>query len=170
MTEKDGNRRNPLTVAVITEHQVQLDNTLPFERRIAAGKYDFVNPDIMGGIFPITPLLGPDVVTMTLKLVMFEKKMSAGEVRSRLRSLGLQPASIEHLLALGAQYPDLQRAQDIVALGSVGVSEGEAGASPFLSSGPQGPQQIPRELLVGWFTRAEAGTDTTAFLVFDLPS
>lgn len=59
-------------------------------------------------------------------LVHFDKRMTSDEAKRELDKQGLRPATVQELLALGAQYPDLQRRFSIVALGSErAVRDGE---------------------------------------------
>lgn len=88
---------------------------------IAAGKYGYVN-DFLRDNEPVEgKIKGTGVVEVALELVCFDEQViSTKEVVHRItKKRGLLLAGVEHLLALGAAYPDLQRDFPIVALGSV---------------------------------------------------
>lgn len=87
-----------------------------FEEMVAAGHYDWVNQDITSGHFPITR---EGETAIEVVLVHLNKVASTADVLHYMGEHGLAPAPIEHLFAVGEQYPDLQRKFPIVALGSV---------------------------------------------------
>lgn len=105
---------------------------------VEAGHYDSFDPNInnygrtpKGGILPEwtsgfkfkNPInsrtLSPDGKTrqVEIDLVHFERKITSEEVGWELERMGLRPVNLPELLALGAQYPDIQRKFKIVALG-----------------------------------------------------
>lgn len=83
---------------------------------IRAGSYDYVNPDITPDHFSIE---GEGEKIVTVELVHFNRQMTSDEVEKEFKARGLKLCRIEHLLALGAKYPELQRQFPILALGSV---------------------------------------------------
>ncbi|MBI3589296.1 MAG: hypothetical protein HY093_02685 [Candidatus Liptonbacteria bacterium] len=82
---------------------------------IAAGKYDWVNSDITQDHFPSKR---NDTAEVGVQLVHFERDMTTDDVLCELDKLGLRPAELPELLALGEKHPDLQREFPVVALGS----------------------------------------------------
>ncbi len=88
------------------------------EEALRAGNYDWANNDLTSRNFPPTRC-GTD--TVRLHLVHFNKAMGDDEITRRLEKLNLSDATIEELLALGANpvTRDLQRQFPIVARGSV---------------------------------------------------
>jgi hypothetical protein len=110
---------------------------------IAAGRHDFINPNITADNFPI---VGTGIVDTDLVLVHFDRKIGSDEVVTELAKLGLKPGGIEHACAFGAKYPEVQRKYPIVFLGSVWGSPGRDRCVPYLSGCGRG-----RGLrLLGW--------------------
>lgn len=99
--------------------KLTLDYSLSKLQMIAAGKYDYVN-DFLRNNNPIEGKIGGSgQVEVTLELVHFDRGISTKDALKEIQKRGLEPAGIEHLLALGVKHPDLQREFSIVALGSV---------------------------------------------------
>ena len=96
--------------------KVVVDYTQSLADMISAGKYDWVNGDIIAENFPIS---GSGQAELNAELVHFNRIMESGDVLKELDKLGLRPANIAELLAFGAKYPDKQREFPIIALGSV---------------------------------------------------
>ncbi|MBW3537949.1 hypothetical protein KY386_00475 [Candidatus Parcubacteria bacterium] len=95
--------------------------TINFDRSIAdmivVGNYDgYVNPSITDQNFPV---VGSGIVETEAVLVHLNRLATDAEVLAEIDRLGLRAGLMPELLALGAQYPDLQRQFLIVALGSV---------------------------------------------------
>lgn len=97
-----------------------VDYSQSFADMIAAGKYDWVNPDITADHFPIT---GTGKQEVRVELLHFNHYFNNGdEVLAEIDKLGYRPyrpAKIKELLALGAVQPELQRQFPIAALGSI---------------------------------------------------
>jgi hypothetical protein len=91
------------------------------QRLIAAGKYDYVNPNINDSNFPVPEnfALGSDP-----KIHHFNRGISSEDVIRQINKDGYRPAMIWDLLDYGAKNPDEQRKYPIVALGSVGRVDG----------------------------------------------
>lgn len=85
------------------------------DQMIAVGRYDWTNSDITVENFPIT---GQGQLAVRAELFHFNRVMFSDQVLQELDRAGYRPATIEELLALGGQEPDLQRQFPIVALGS----------------------------------------------------
>jgi len=100
----------------ITTYRVTVNYALTLEQMIQAGKYDAINPDITESNFPVNVRDNGEV---KVHLVPFDCIMKTDDVLVELNKQGLRPAELPELLALGAQYPELQRRFPIVALGSV---------------------------------------------------
>lgn len=64
------------------------------------------------------PLSGQGIEQFEGKLFYFRSCTARGAIRA-IRGKGYEPARIEHLLALGEQYPETKRSYTIIALGSV---------------------------------------------------
>lgn len=81
---------------------------------VKSGNYDWSNSDISDKHFTADQPHDCDLI-----LKHFGKDMSTDAVLKALDAEGLRPATMSELLALGAQYPELQRQFPIIALGSV---------------------------------------------------
>jgi hypothetical protein len=96
--------------------RIVVDYSLSLEQMIAAGKYDWSNSDITAKRFP---LKGSGKVELEPKLFYFGRDMSSDNVIAEMDKEGFRPCTIEELLAIGEQHPELQRKFPLVALGSV---------------------------------------------------
>ena len=96
--------------------RVAVDYTQTLKQMISAGKYDWVNGDITQDHFPIK---GNGKKEEEVVLFHFDKVMTSEQAITEMDKTGFRPATIEELLALGAQQPELQKQFPIVALGSV---------------------------------------------------
>ena len=102
------------TIAGIFRLQVNYD--LNVKEAIKAGKYDWENDDINDKNF-LSKRSGSALID--IRLVHFNKDMSFEDVLKELNKMGLRPAKLPELLALGAECPAEQRKYPVVALGSV---------------------------------------------------
>lgn len=101
--------------------RIVVDYSLSLEQMIAAGKYDWSNSDITAKRFP---LKGSGKVELEPKLFYFGRDMSSDNVIAEMDKEGFRPCTIEELLAIGEQHPELQRKFPLVALGSVAEIDG----------------------------------------------
>ncbi len=127
-------------------YKVVVDYFLDMPEAIAAGEYDNTNPDITDEHFP--PYSIPqdyEPFEVEIHLVHFGREVTTAEVMAELDRLGLAPATLPELLALGAAFPDLQRKSWIAALGSRWSSPGGSVHRPLLSGDDGG-----RELSLYW--------------------
>lgn len=119
-------------------YSITIDWSLSLSCRIADGNYDWVEehinelqdyvPDNVLLVQPAAQSAGPDLgvyramphsrVETRLELVHYGRAMTTREIEANLNRRGLRPATLAELLALGEQYPDLQRRFPVVALGS----------------------------------------------------
>lgn len=97
---------------------IAVDYRQSLEKMIEAGQYARVNSDINSTAFPIKRGKTVEVET---QLVGFDKTMSSEAVLTELDRMGLRAANIMELLAFGAKYPEEQKKNPVVALGSVGM-------------------------------------------------
>ena len=102
------------TIAGIFRLQVNYD--LSVREAIMAGNYDWKNGDINGKNFSSKR---SSSALIDIRLVHFNKDMSFEDVLKELNKMGLRPAKLPELLALGAECPAEQRKYPVVALGSV---------------------------------------------------
>ena len=92
-----------------------MDCTRSLKEMIKAGRYNWTNSDIKDKNFPITE---KGVFNTEAVLVHYNKVMKTEDILRDMESKGLVQGKIEHLLAVGEKYPNLQRDFPIVALGS----------------------------------------------------
>lgn len=127
-----------------TQFTIPVDYTLTLEAMIASGCYDGMNKDITSKHFPVKARDNGDI---TVHLVHFDKELESDDATiARLDAIGLRPAELPELLALGAKHPGLQREFPIIALGSVWKDRGGRRLVPGLSRGGAG-----RRLDLVWF-------------------
>lgn len=103
------------------EHQIftlEVNYDQSAEEALGAGNYDSVNENLAGEHFPSTR---GGIEQVVVHLIHFGRQMTSEEVLEELDKQGLRSATIEELLALGADphTKDLQRQFPTVALGSV---------------------------------------------------
>lgn len=110
-----GQKITPITWII----HVRRDYRRTVGQMIAAGGYDFVEDLIQGKYFRKKRALG--VVEGDVFLVHFRRKMWTGEVEEELRRMGLRPADLTTLLAIGSGEDTrlLQMMFPIAALGAV---------------------------------------------------
>lgn len=96
-------------------HAVEVDYGLSLKQMIEAGRYGYVNDAITPDRFLIE---GGGKQTIEIVLSHFGEAIDSQEAIDRMDKEGYRPATIAELLALGAQYPDLQQKFPVVALGS----------------------------------------------------
>ena len=107
-----------------------------------AGNYDWMNDDITAERFPIK---GEGIKELVPELIHFNRSISSDNALADLDKMGLRPATIEELLALGETFPEMQRKFPIIALGSVGEVSGRRSV-PCLDEGGS-----ERGLYLRWF-------------------
>jgi hypothetical protein len=137
-------------------YKSMVDYSKTLAEMIKAGDYGWFNDDITEKHFP---LQGAGQYEVEMELVHLNRNVTTKEVLEHLNNLGLEPAKIEHLLAFGAAYPELQRQFPIVALGSSFVGGGGVRFYPCLSSGGD-----RRELSLGWDVDDSHWDDDCRFL------
>ncbi len=139
--------RNPFDQKTKPAHRqggfsVNINYDLSVESLVINGKYDWKDDNITNENFP-TARKGE--VDLVLELVHFNEVLTSEEVLEVLDEMGYRPAELYELLAVGAQYPEEQKKNPIVALSS----DGQRLASechPYLWIGVRG-----RELRCHWF-------------------
>lgn len=119
-----------------------VDCGMTLEQMIAAGNYDWVNPDITPERFPIK---GTTRREEEPELVHFNRDISSDDAIAELDKRNMEPADIVDLLAFGAKYPDIQRKFPVVALGSV------AGVHGYRAVACLGRSGAGRGLSLYWF-------------------
>jgi hypothetical protein len=101
--------------------RVTVDYSLTSQEMIAAGHYDEVDDRIDEWNFSI---FGEGKVERELVLVRLNRTVNLLEAMAELDRRGLMPAKPGDLLALGAEFPDLQREFPIVLFNSLWLEEG----------------------------------------------
>jgi hypothetical protein len=97
---------------------VSVDYSRSLTQMIMAGRYDEVHRDITPRNFRLTATGFREI---ELNLVQFKRPVAPLEAVVLMKAEGYRPATIEELLALGSQYPELQKSVPIGALGSANV-------------------------------------------------
>jgi hypothetical protein len=92
---------------------VDYDKSLP--DMIAAGKYDWVNPDITARKFPIK---GTGNKKFRTRLFDFGRNTSSEAAVAAMKKEKFTPGGHVHGLAYGATFPEVQRKYPILCLGS----------------------------------------------------
>jgi hypothetical protein len=103
---------------IITVDFDVMGNMTPGEKlqaMIAAGKYDWVNPDITAKRFPVE---GTGKKAFHTKLFHFGRYISSEDAVEAMKVEKLTPATHVHGLAFGAAFPEEQRNHPIACLGS----------------------------------------------------
>jgi hypothetical protein len=103
------------TISVSDPFNMTLDYCLTLEQMITAGNYGYANQSITAQEFPLT---GKGKVEAEVILVHFNRVVMSDEAVKEMLDMGLNPGKIEHLLALGAEHPNLQKQFPIIYLGS----------------------------------------------------
>lgn len=84
------------------------------KERIIAGKYGWSHPDIDDGRFELTLPEGEHEVV----LFQPQRALLGHSAIQMMAEAGLEPALIDHGLAFGEQYPEIQKTCEVVILGS----------------------------------------------------
>jgi hypothetical protein len=92
-----------------------IDYTKSLAELVAAGGYDYANPNITEENFPV----GSGEAEVASVLVHLDRLATSEEVLDELERKGIRAATMVELLAFGAKHPDKQRQFPIIALGSV---------------------------------------------------
>ena len=100
-------------------YTVTVNYSLTKPQMIAVGNYDYVN-DFLRDNDPVEGKIeGAGQVEVALERIHFNQVISTTDALKEIKKMGREPARLEHLLALGAKHPNLQKEFPIVALGSV---------------------------------------------------
>lgn len=118
---------------------VHVNYDRPLPERIREAGFDYVDPYITAKNFP-TRREGKAEVGVVI--VPMHHVMTTEEVTELHRSLGLRPADIHMLLALGTAFPNLQRSYPIVAFGSSCIEQEGPPSVPVLRCLSDGKRQF----------------------------
>jgi hypothetical protein len=94
---------------------INIDPTVSIENQITHGNYKFAHTDINSKNFSLTVPAGK------YELTIFEPQgyVSTDQIINRMTTYGCKPATLDYALAIGTQFPDLQRKNPLVFLGTV---------------------------------------------------
>ena len=122
-------------VGVCETHTLEVNYDQPLEEAIKAGGYKWTCSDLNSEHFPRTR---SGIETIEVHLVCTGRQMNTDEPWKEIDKLGLRPATIEELLAFGANPDtrDLQRQFLVVALGSVWARSNDHRYMPALWHSP----------------------------------
>lgn len=98
-----------------TRFTVKKDYSKSVEDMVKAGRYDSSDSDITAEHFPVN---GTGTVEEEVVLIHFGRLIEGDDAEREMDAIGLEPSPIEETLAVGAQYPDVQRQFPVVGLGS----------------------------------------------------
>lgn len=111
-------------------YPVRIDYHLSLAKMIALGNYQLVDSDILPFNFSI---VGTGQVDANLAIFLFDRHISSIEVIAEMDLENYDPTRIEHLLAFGSQYQNIQRQFPISALGSIWQISINLAMTPTLS-------------------------------------
>ncbi|MFC1618062.1 hypothetical protein ACFL2B_02160 [Patescibacteria group bacterium] len=137
--EKKGNVQEKMERAEIFHVTVP---SQPLKKIIADGNYSYANDYITSENFSLDE---SQIGDFELILVHLNRKATTDEVLAELKERNLEPAKIGHLLAFGADYPEIQREFPIAALGSSWVDPDGFRGVPYLEG-----NDAERGLSLGW--------------------
>jgi hypothetical protein len=99
----------------IADRVIAVDYGMALADMIAAGKYDWVDPDITAGKFKVE---GTGTKKFRTKLFAFGRDISSEDAAAAMKAEHFTPATHVHGLAFGAAFPEEQRKYPIACLGS----------------------------------------------------
>jgi len=108
-------QEDTLNTDMLTDRVIAVDYGMPLPAMIAAGKYDWVNPDITPEKFPVE---GTGTKRFRTKLFDFGRRISSEGAVAAMKAENFTPANHVHGLAYGAAFPDEQRTNPFACLGS----------------------------------------------------
>jgi len=120
---------------VYKTYKVVIDYEKSFTEMKELGKYDYSECWVNDRNYPI---MGIGQHRLEMVLVHLNRFASIREVEYYLMRQKLTPAKLEHLLAFGAAYPELQRQFPIVAIGSVWMHDIQSYFCPSLNYNDRG--------------------------------
>jgi len=99
----------------LTDRVIAVDYGKSLPDMIAAGHYDWVNPNITAAKFPI---VGTGTKQFRTKLFSFGLRISSEDAVAAMKAENFAPGDHVHGLAYGAAFPDKQLKNPIACLGS----------------------------------------------------
>ena len=149
----------PLTLEVVATRRLKVlvDCTVPIEKQVKSGGYDYDSPNFKTANFPAT---GEGRIEQEILFHQFSFGPESDEVEAFFKVNNLIPAGVYHAAAVGRDHPDLQRKIGMVFLGDVwpsldggvvGVLIGDSGDRSFHLGPRQGGWDQHR-----WFAAVRA--------------
>ena len=127
--QADYSKRQKATVS--SNFAVTVDYNISVEDALRRGKYTYID-DISSDNFPPSRHRR-GIKKLSIQLVHFSHDVTKEQLLEELKHKGLRAAELRELLALGEQYPDIQRQVRVLALGSVWMRIQNHRSAPFLS-------------------------------------
>ena len=116
------NATNSSDVARLHTQTIMVLGGITLADRIAAGCYNrHINPSITERNFPHDPIT---VGEWKWKVFCFGRYVSSEAAEEVIMAHRWQPGNLEHLLAFGEKYPEVQRKYPVAALGSSSLFAG----------------------------------------------
>ena|SRR3989338_5367863 len=108
----------PLTLEVVATRRLKVlvDCTVPIEKQVKSGGYDYDSPNFKTANFPAT---GEGRIEQEILFHQFSFGPESDEVEAFFKVNNLIPAGVYHAAAVGRDHPDLQRKIGMVFLGDV---------------------------------------------------
>ncbi|HEY7829401.1 MAG TPA: hypothetical protein VIC06_02405 [Solirubrobacteraceae bacterium] len=119
-----------------------IDHVRSLAELVAAGNYDYVNPNITEENFPMVA----SEVVVQVALVHLDNIVESDDVLGELEQMGLRPGTMRELAHFGEQYPKVQRQFPVAALGSVWTAPNGSRRVGYLWEGI-----VSRKLSLGWY-------------------
>jgi hypothetical protein len=115
-----------------------VDYSKSLEQMIEEGKYNLVMKDIDSSNFFSPIQLSGRKMRILVKLFSFDRNFSTKEIISEMIRQQYRVAIFPELLALGKQFPNWQKSNPIVALGSIWKNYFAGHCCPYLTSNKEG--------------------------------
>ena len=113
----------PLGITVVYNERITVDYRKKIGKLVEEGQYDSIGSNITAKNFPRGADGPRGVIELDVVLVDTDRAAMVDEILDAMEQHGLRPGTLQELLTLGAENPDLQRDDLIVALGSVSVPQ-----------------------------------------------
>ena len=119
-----------LTVQLTPAHETaatagSVPADLPFEERVARGRYGWRHEDLTEGRFPVTAEQQGD---FEQQMFHFNRNVSSEDAARLIREAGYEPARIGEILVYGETCPHTQSLHPVVGLGSIAEVDGKTSA------------------------------------------
>jgi len=130
-----------------TAHLTAVNYEVSVDEMVARGAYSLWNKYVNSENFPTSG--GKGKAKIELIMVHLGRKVSSEEVLTHLEDNGMRPGTIEELLALGAEHPDVFLNDPVVCLGSSWLYDG-CPFAPVLAGGENKSLLLLLDPTGGW--------------------